>query len=336
MNDPQSHSLPVRLAVDIGGTTLKAALFHDNGVIAEQLTVPTITTDRDALTGLQTVIQCLMEAASAAGHRVSGIGIASPGAVHARQGVIEKAVNLAWTDLPLQRIIEAKYGIPVQLEHDARAGAIAERHAHPDERTDYEDFIFVPIGTGVAAAITAGGALIRGATNAAGEFAHVSISPLGQVCACGQRGCIEAYASAASVMTRYRARGGTAAATTPDLARSIDYDGDARAVWDDLVEALANGLISMTAALDPAVIVIGGGLSQAGEILMAPLRLAMASKLSWRPTPRIVQSRLGSHAGLIGAAIIARPGTVSDNFASNAMVGSEPSASRTTVDTDGP
>lgn len=319
MNQDPS-STPLRLAVDVGGTTIKGALFRDDGHIIERRTTPTRAAERDALAGLRSVIRDLIDVASASGSPVSGVGIATPGAVDASRGVVEKAVNLGWTDLPLRQEVETAFGLPARIEHDARAGALAERHAHPEEAARYEDFVFVPIGTGVSAAITAGGVLIHGATGSAGEFGHLSISPSGDACACGQRGCVEAYVSATNVLTRYRARGGTKASSTPDLVGSVDTDNDARAVWDDLIEALASGLNSLTAVLDPSTIVIGGGLSQAGEALMTPLRMAMDSRFSWRRPPRLVRSRLGSHASLIGAAIIAGPGEVRDGFSASAML----------------
>jgi glucokinase len=211
--------------------------------------------------------------------------------------------------------------VPVHVEHDARAGAIAERAAHSDDHRGFRDFIFIPIGTGVSAAVVTSGMLVVGATGAAGEFGHMPAIPGGDLCACGQRGCIEAYASATSILSRYAQLGG-ASGSTPALAAALESDALAERVWDDAVEALAIGVVSLAAVLDPATIVIGGGLSKAGDLLLAPLRSRVAERLTWRPTPRILQSVLDSEAGLVGAAILGWSGEeLPDDFATEAHRG---------------
>lgn len=316
-----------RVAVDVGGTTIKGAAFTDAGTVLAQRTVATFAPGRDALGSVRAVVAGLLDDISRTGARPAGIGVSSPGLVDAERGRIVYAANLGWEHLDLVPTLVDEVGLPVRIEHDARAGAMAERAAHAEEAAAYREFIFVPIGTGVAAAVVTSGALVHGATGGAGEFGHMPIVPGGELCGCGQRGCIEAYASASSVLRRYAARGGTSAIDTPALVRSLPHDPDAVAVWTDLIEALALGLSSLSAVLDPARIVIGGGLSQAGDLLMEPLRAAVDVKLGWRSTPALVQSALGSHSGLIGAGLLADDRAVTERFAVTAASALSSSAS---------
>ncbi|MDQ1085007.1 MULTISPECIES: ROK family protein [Microbacterium] len=304
-----------RIAVDVGGTTVKGAAFTHDGSVIAHCTMATFAAHRDALGSVRAVVARLVSEVGATGARATGIGVASPGLVDAARGRVVYAANLGWADVDLVPALVDDFGLPVRIEHDARAGAIAERAAHRNEAAAYREFIFVPIGTGVAAAVVTSGALVHGATGGAGEFGHMPIGPGRELCGCGQRGCIEAYASASSVLRRYRARGGVGATTTPELVASLAHDADAASVWADLIEALAIGLGSLSAVLDPARIVIGGGLSQAGASLIDPLRAAIDAKLGWRATPTVVQSALGSHSGLIGAGLLSDDRPVTSRFA---------------------
>lgn len=311
------RSAAARIAVDVGGTTIKGAAFTDSGVMIARHTEATFG-HGGALESVQRVVRAINASVQRVGRTATGIGVASPGLVDAERGRIVYAANLGWEDLDVVRLLADEFALPVHIDHDARAGAMGERADHMLEADAYRDFIFVPIGTGVAAAVVAGGHVVRGATGGAGEFGHMPIVPGGELCGCGQHGCIEAYASASSVHRRYLARGGLTAADTPHLVASLSDDPVAAAVWGDLIEALALGLSSLAAVLDPARIVIGGGLSRAGAALMEPLRASVDAKLGWRPAPAIVRSTLGSHSGLIGAAIIADPHPVSPAFATAA------------------
>ncbi|MEA9983966.1 MULTISPECIES: ROK family protein [Subtercola] len=323
----------VALAVDIGGTTVKGAAVDRFGVVVQKFTVGTFDVDGDAYAAVLAVIRMLHSGVLADGYLPVGIGIASPGLVDAATGTIAFAANLGWEALPLRDRLEEEFTIPVRVDHDARAAALAERAAHagaaevgaaavgaaaaratgaagsvgsaePQPADAFADFVLIPIGTGVSAAVVTSGVLVRGAAGAAGEFGHVPAVPNGDLCACGQHGCIEAYASATSILTRYRAAGGTAAGSTRELAATLDTDPIARAVWHDAVEALAVGVVGLTAVLDPAVVVIGGGLSAAGDAVLLPLRAGVERRLGWRAAPLIIRSALTSQGGLIGAAML--------------------------------
>lgn len=317
---PTSPPATAVAAIDVGGTTLKGAVFTDEGRVVVRLVRPTFGVDSDALATLRSLVRELVEAAAAAGLRCRAVGVASPGLVDTDTGRIRYAANLGWTDLPLRDLLEADVQLPVRVDHDARTAASAERAAHAAEAAEFRDFLFVPIGTGVAVAVVTAGILVRGATGGAGEFGHVPVVPRGELCGCGQHGCLEAYASATSILDRYRRRGGRRARSTPEIVATLMTDPDARAVWTEAVDALATGIAGVSAVLDPSRVVIGGGLSRAGEALLRPLRLAVDAKLGWRSTPSILRSVLGSDAGLIGAAVLVGEETATADFTSTAVL----------------
>jgi glucokinase len=294
---------PSVAAVDVGGTTMKGAVFTAAGDLVVARTVATFGPDGSALTGLLDLLHDLVDAADDAGLHPSAIGISSPGVVDAASGTIAYAANLGWRSLPLARLLEEEFAMPVAVEHDARSGAQAELTALSG--ADAEHAVFLPIGTGIGAAMITNGAVVRGATGAAGEVGHIPVVPGGEPCACGQLGCLEVYASAAGIRSRYLALGGTAARTTAELAGSLHSDPRAAAVWDEAVDALAAGIVSMTATLDPAVVVIGGGLGMAGDTLLLPLRRRVQQLLTWRQPPRLLPSAFGPHSSIVGVALLA-------------------------------
>lgn len=238
------------------------------------------------------------------------VGLAVPGIVDELGGIARYSTNLGWRDLPLRDIAEQRLGLPVTLVHDVRAGALAEQEFGAAQGV--ADFLFLPIGTGIAGTVFVGGRPYRGADGMAGEIGHAPVSigavsigagPVGdEPCACGQRGCLETYASAAALVRRYGQPGVSAADV---VTRAVSDDPDARRVFDDAVSALGFALTTYTMLLDPALIVLGGGLAEAGETLLAPVRAELAARLSWRVPPKVVKAALGASAGRLGAAISA-------------------------------
>ena len=195
--------------------------------------------------------------------------------------------------------MHAALGLPVALEWDVAAAALAE-----SARVAADDVLFVSLGTGVASAHVVGGVARRGATGRAGELGHAPVYPDGDECACGQRGCLEAYASATAIARRYHVRTGTQLATI-DIAARVESDPDATAVWDEAVDALGVALATQTMVTDPGVIVLGGGLAEAGDLLIERVRAALAGRLTWRTAPPILAASLGDAAGMHGAAALA-------------------------------
>jgi glucokinase len=284
------------VAVDVGGTAIKAARF-DAELRGSQLRTAATPPDPAAVVSLlRSLVRDLAGGAVA-------VGVVVPGAVDADAGIARFAANIGWRDVPLRDLLAADTGLPVAVGHDVGAAGIAECAAGALRGVD--DGVLVVLGTGIAAVVRSGGRLVTGAQRLAGELGHAPVYPDGEACPCGQRGCLERYASAAAVTRRYAAAGGTAA-TAAEVVAGLDVDAAARRVWDEAVRALALGLASATMLLDPAVIVLGGGLAEAGEALRAPIAAALAELVRWRSVPRVELSPLGARAGLTGAAILAR------------------------------
>lgn len=230
-------------------------------------------------------------------------GVVVPGIVDEVDGIARSAVNLGFRDLPLAALLSTSTGLDISLGHDVRAGGIAEARLGAARGGD--NVLFVPLGTGIAAScVVDGRALMAGGY--AGELGHVIVRPGGEPCPCGQIGCLERYASASAVARHYMESGGDPVDGAADVAtRLAAGDPIARAVWDDAIDALVTALLLACAVLGPAVVVIGGGLAQAGEALLGPVRSGLLARMTFHRRPSVVAAELGDQAGALGAALIA-------------------------------
>lgn len=298
------------VALDVGGTDIKAAIVDSSAHPVHSESRPT---NREA--GVEAVLTAIEECAAdlidrAGTKSVHAVGVVVPGLVDTRDGVARYSVALGWRDLPMRDRLSARLGIPVTLDHDVRAGALAEGLLGAGR--DVADFLFLPIGTGIAGGVVLEGRPYVGADTAAGEIGHMSVAPSGERCTCGQRGCLEAYSSAAAVARRYVAAGGGPVDGARDVVRrAATGDPIAVQVWDEAVDALATALASYTLLLDPALVIVGGGMAGAGPALFEPLTERLRERLLWRASPRITAAELGAQAGCQGAAVLAwrRAGT---------------------------
>ncbi|WP_432561417.1 ROK family protein [Kineococcus sp. SYSU DK003] len=295
----------VVLAVDVGGTGLKGAVVDAHGRSVVLREEPSRAAGRNVEENLLELLDDLAQDAAARGVQPVAVGVGAPGTVEESSGTIVYASNLGWRRFPLRAVLEEATGLPVAVGHDARAAGRAEHLASVTSGGTGGNFVFVPVGTGIAAAIVVGGVALDGARGAAGEFGHVIVHPGGEPCPCGQRGCVEAYAAGAAVLRRYTARGGRAASSTAEVVARLGADAHADAVWADAVRALALGLQGLTMLLDPAEIVLGGGVSRAGRALLDPLAGELGQLLAWRAAPPLTTARWGTGAGRIGAALLA-------------------------------
>ncbi|MCM2577248.1 ROK family protein [Streptomyces meridianus] len=299
------------IALDVGGTGMKAALVGTDGSVLHEAHRPTRGED-----GPEAVVASVLDFAAdlrdVGRHRLgeppAAAGIAVPGVVDDERGIARWSANLGWRDVPLRRLLAERLGdpdLPVALGHDVRAGALAEGRSGAGAGCDR--FLFVALGTGIAAALGTGGRIDAGAHGQAGELGHVVVRPDGPVCGCGRRGCLERIASASAVARSWAAAGGDPEAGAAGCARAVDAgDERARAVWSEAIGALADGLVTAVTLLDPERIVVGGGLAAAGETLFGPLRSAVAERLTFQHTPHIVPAALGESAGCLGASLLAR------------------------------
>ncbi|MET0235786.1 MAG: ROK family protein [Kibdelosporangium sp.] len=284
----------VTVALDVGGTLMKGAVVDRDGTARAVEQRPTLP-QPDTVEG---ILRFAADLAAAAG-TADAVGLAVPGIVDEQRGVARYSTNLGWRDLPLRDIASQRLGLPVTLVHDVRAGALAEQEFGAAQ--GIENFLFLPIGTGIAGAVVLGGRPYHGVNGMAGEIGHAPVPHGDQLCACGQRGCLETYASASALVRRYGQPGVSAA----DIVARAETDPVARRVLSDAVSALGFALTTYTMLLDPALIVIGGGLAEAGETLLRPLRDELTARVTWRMPPRVVKAALGTSAGRLGAAISA-------------------------------
>ena len=295
------------IALDVGGTGMKAALVGADG---ELLHRARRATGRER--GPDAVVEHILGFAAELraygeehyGEPASAAGVAVPGIVDAERGIAAYSANLGWRDVPLRDLLAGELGVPVALGHDVRTGGLAEGRIGAGKGADR--FLFVPLGTGIAGAIGIDGRVEAGAHGFAGEIGHIVVRPGGTPCPCGQTGCLERYASAAAVTEAWAAATGDGEADAADCAKAV-ASGDPRAekVWQEAVDALADGLVTALTLLDPRTIIIGGGLAEAGEVLFTPLRDAVRSRITFQKLPSIVPAALGDTAGCLGAGLLA-------------------------------
>jgi glucokinase len=433
------------IAIDVGGTSMKAALVPapsgsapssaGAGAGGEVLLSETWPTDRaDPVGGILDFAAHMAARAEALGRPARAAGIAVPGIVDEASGTAVRAANLGWRDVPLLHLAQERLGVPAAVGHDVRTGGLAE--AVLGAGRDAGDFVFMAIGTGIAAALILNGTTYPGVSGWSGEVGHIVVRPGGEDCACGNKGCLETYASAASIARRYTtghaavpaavagstqngaagtavsaapsvapgtavsatgttpgttvadadstlgsaasdasstrggATGGTRAGTTSSAASdaggvtrstSLTVDGTASGttanaggsagsaggsgvdgaalssadgtapddesglstiraedviaragtddlaarIWSEALDCLADSLAATTLLLDPGLFVLGGGLAQAGPLLLEPLEARLADRLLFRPAPPLAVTRLGDRAAVHGAALLA-------------------------------
>jgi glucokinase len=228
-----------------------------------------------------------------------------PGLVDRDAGIATYSANVGWRDLELVRSLGAQWGLSVRIANDVASGGVAEHRLGAGAGTG--DLAVVPIGTGIAASIVSGGHLLTGHRGETAEIGHLAVR-VGVRCACGGDGCLEAVASAAAIARHYTELSGNPVTGAHDVAARLSTDAVARQVWQDAVEALADGLSILSLVVGPALVVIGGGLSRAGEALLDPLRVALRQRSTVVHPADVTASTLGDRGGVIGAALLARDG----------------------------
>ncbi|TQF01442.1 ROK family protein [Kitasatospora acidiphila] len=298
------------IALDVGGTQIKGGVLADDGTLVQSERRPT-RAERGPDAVLDTVLAFAADLTER--YRPAAAGIAVPGLVDEASGTSVFAANLGWRQVPVRDWLAEELDLPVAFGHDVRAGGLAE--ARLGAGRDCGSFLFVPVGTGIAAAIMVDGRALTGGHGLAGELGHLAVTPDGEPCPCGGRGCLETVASAAAIARRYARRTGTPAVSAKEVSRrAADGDTEAAAVWQEAVEALADGLSAAITLLDPERVVIGGGLALAGAPYFDALRAALAERLTFQASPPVVPAALGHQAGCLGAALLAQqlrpdPGT---------------------------
>jgi glucokinase len=295
----------VVVALDVGGTGMKCALVRPDGTVHREERHPTLAArGPEAVTeNILAVATGLAGTARADGLEPVAVGIAVPGVVDEENGVAVWSSNVGFRDVPLRSLLEERLSLPAALGHDVRVGGIAEARLGAGQGERH--VLFAAIGTGIAAALVVDGVGYNGAHGAAGELGHIIVRPGGTPCPCGQSGCLEAIASARAIGARFAELSGIAGSTAFDVVSRINSDQVARQVWYEAINALADGLITAQALFDVSVLVLGGGLAEAGDTLLGPLKAAMEKRLTFHRMPKIVKAALGDTAGCKGAALLA-------------------------------
>ncbi len=274
---------------------MKGGLVSDSGKVLLSERRPTPRTEGgDAV--VAAISDFIGHLAAAGDGEPAGVGLAVPGLVSEHAAIY--ATNLGWRDVPASAF--TTLDIPVMLGHDVRTGGLAESVLGAGR--DVADFLFLPIGTGIAGATVIRGEPYGGSSGWAGEIGHTPVFPDGEQCACGQFGCLETYASAASVGRRYSQRAGLEGVRAEQVVTSDDPI--AIEIWDEAVEALSLALATYTLLLDPSAIVLGGGLAEAGPALFDPVRTRLVKRLAFRDAPPLIPAALGVDAGMLGAALL--------------------------------
>ena len=295
----------VVVALDVGGTGMKCGLVRADGrVLHTERHRTAAERGPEAVTeSIMTIALGLKERALAEGLEPAAVGLVVPGVVDEVNGIAVWSSNVGFRDVPMRDLVAARLELPAALGHDVRAGGMAEARLGAGRGEPH--VLFIAIGTGIAAAHVVDGAAFAGAHGAAGEVGHVIVRPGGPLCPCGGHGCMEAIASASAIGRTYAGLSGIEGSTAFDVAtRAAAGESLARTVWTDAVDALADGLLTAQALYDAGMIVVGGGLAEAGEALLAPLRAALDAKKRFLRLPRVERAALGDTAGCLGAALL--------------------------------
>ena len=303
---------PGVLALDIGGTKLAAGLVERTGRVRSFVVAPTPTGTEAALDLLFSLGR---KAIADAGMEAATVGIGCGGPLDAERGVLLSPPHLpGWRDVPITTLASAAFGRPAVLDNDGTAAAEAEHRFGAGVGTTH--MVYLTLSTGVGGGVVLDGHLYRGATGNGAELGHVVVDWQGRACrGCGGRGCLEAYVSGTSIAERARELLSPASSlstvgvlTAGDVAaHAVAGDALAIRVWRETVEALTVGLTSIVNMLEPELVVLGGGVTRAGEALLAPVRTAVrtAAMTPGGRTVRVARAGLGDQVGVVGAAAVA-------------------------------
>jgi glucokinase len=312
--------MSLTIGVDVGGTKIAAGVVDEKGSIVEMVKRPTPAANASGT--IEAISDAIRELLTR--HDVDAVGIGAAGFIEESRSSVMFAPNLAWREEPVARQVEERTGKTVFVENDANAAVWAETKLGAGRGHDH--VMLITIGTGIGAGVVLNGQLYRGRWGMAGEPGHYRVVPDGRLCGCGNRGCWEQYASGSALAAEARdfARrspggavrllqlaGGTVEGITGHEVTVAAREGDAAALrcFEIIGRWLGEGLADLAAILDPGCFVLGGGVSEAGDLFLDRVREAFDHGLTgrqFRPHASVVLAELGPDAGLIGAADLAR------------------------------
>lgn len=311
------------IGLDVGGTTFKAGVVNEKGEILCKDAFPTMI-ERPYQEIIANMAKLCRKVAADAGvglSEIAAIGVGVPGICDQKTGVIPFCTNLGWHDIPFVEEMHKHIDLPVYVDNDATVAGLAESVAGVSAGT--VSSVFLTLGTGVGGGIIINGRPYSGAHGIGSEIGHMILKMDGEPCTCGNIGCFERYASATAIIREAK----KAVAVHPEssimakcgsdpekinakivIDSAKEGDPTAKAVFDGYVKGLANGIVSIIHLLDPEVILLGGGVSMAGEFLLDAVRAAVKPLVMFKTMPyaRIELAQLGADAGIIGAAMLGR------------------------------
>ncbi|WP_119729680.1 ROK family glucokinase [Thermomonospora amylolytica] len=313
--------MALTIGVDVGGTKVAGGVVDDQGRILEKVRRPTPSTDpRQTAVVIAEVVDLLKDKHP----DVEAVGLGAAGFVDESRAVVQFAPNLAWRDEPIKEKVERLTGLPVVVENDANATAWGEYRFGAGRGEQF--LVLVALGTGIGGGIVVDGELYRGRFGIGGEIGYLRMVPDGRRCGCGNRGCWEQYASGNALVHEARelarvaplmaarllelGEGSPEGISGPEVTQAA-REGDRAALecFGAVASWVGQGLADLAAILDPGAFIIGGGLSDAGDLLLEPVRAAFEAAVTGRGYRRLADIRiaeLGSAAGLVGAADLAR------------------------------
>jgi glucokinase len=321
VKDPAAGALPA-LGIDIGGTKVAGGVVAPDGTILD--TARRSTPGRSVSAAEDAIADVVDELAARHGGPLVGVGVGAAGWFDRTGDTVLFSPHLAWRNQALRKELDGRLERPLWVGNDADAAAWAEYRYGAARGSDLA--LVITLGTGIGGGIVLDGRLQRGAHGVAGEWGHMRVVPDGRLCACGNRGCWEQYASGTALGHTAREVAQNSPAAAADLLDRVGGDADrltgevvatAARAGDPLANELicevgawlGQGIADLSAVLDPEVVVIGGGVSVLGEMVLAPARERLERALpgrGFRPGPRVVAAQLGAQAGLVGAADLVR------------------------------
>lgn len=310
-----------RIGIDVGGTNVKIALVDDGKIIYSN-SVPTYAQMGYEYTvnNIKQAIRDLMKETESTSADIKGIGFDFPGQVDYKTGVVKLAPNIpGWVNVPIAQMIEDEFHIPTRIDNDVRCAALGEMNFGAGKGC--QNFVCITVGTGIGSGLVVNGQLVRGAANAAGEIGHIKLQMQnGPICGCGDTGCLEAFASGPSIVamaqdylksgksTKFREMAGADGEITPYIVAKAAEAGDpvAKRIFTIIGEYVGMGLVSVINLLNPEKVIIGGGVAEAGDLLLEPIRKTIQERamVVARESVEIVPAELGNSAGVIGASML--------------------------------
>ena len=309
-----------RIGIDVGGTNVKIALVDDGKIIYSN-SVPTYAQMGYEYTvnNIKQAIKDLMKETETTAADIKGIGFDFPGQVDYKTGVVKLAPNIpGWVNVPIAQMIEEAFHIPTKIDNDVRCAALGEMNFGAGKGC--QNFVCITVGTGIGSGLVVNGQLVRGAANAAGEIGHIKLQMKdGPICGCGDTGCLEAFASGPSIVamaqdylksgksTKFREMAGDGEITPYIVAKAAEAgDPVAKRIFTIIGEYVGMGLVSVINLLNPEKVIIGGGVAEAGDLLLEPIRKTINERamVVARESVEIVPAELGNSAGVIGASML--------------------------------